>query len=253
MFNFDTLIKNIENDKRTKLIGLFGSYANNTNNNLSDIDIFVILDGVMPLEIEGIHFQSSYKEEVDFLLISEDKIHSKRLPKYIELCILNNSKILYSSCETCRIIIENLQFPKLNSKLSSTEAENIFWHLRHIIYKAEKFNNDSVELKILWAKFLYFLSLLWPRFFNKEVQGELHFLKHSYGNKLKEFIINSNNNIPALSEWYNILKILPISKNIKKGKMFCEVDNLIQPYTPVHSISMNKNIYKKIVKGWLKI
>lgn len=158
MININELISNISNDDRVAVIGYYGSYADNTNEILSDTDLFIILRGCNNLTIEGIHFQNDKYEEIDFLLISENIIHSSEIPNYIVDCILSKSKILYSNCKICELEIDRLKNEYKSSMTSKQEIENIYWHLRHIIFKAKRYNSNSIEMLILWSKFVYFIS-----------------------------------------------------------------------------------------------
>ena len=251
MFDINTVIKNIISDSNCTLVGYYGSYADSTQSRMSDIDLFIILKELDQLNVEGVHYQSDVNE-IDFLLISEELIHSGNISSYLKYCILNSSKIIHSSCNVCFKTISEIQKLNDNHLLSDNEYENIYWHLKHIILKARRFQENSIELVILWSKFIYFLSLLWPRFNNKAVKGELVFLKSSYGVKLKEFISKSKHTIPPVNVWDEFLNNSMQRENINSVNIFCEVDNLIQPYTPIITDQKDKNGLKKIVKQWMQ-
>ena len=70
MLNIKELISAISSDKRVVLLGYYGSYADNTYSDLSDIDFFVVLKNFEKLLIDGIHYQDKDLNEIDFLLFS---------------------------------------------------------------------------------------------------------------------------------------------------------------------------------------
>lgn len=251
MPSINQIISKISNDKRVALLGYYGSYGNNTNEAFSDIDLFIILNDIDKLSIEGVHFQKSEFKEIDFLLISEKLVHSLKIPSYITDCILSKSKIIYSNCEKCEFVINKLKTKNSNSKTSQQELENIYWHLRHIIFKAKRYEPDSSEMLVLWSKFVYFLSLLWPRLYNQKVQGELAFLKSGYGKYLKDFISVSFDNTKQPHEWEIFLNSLEIFNKVKDQQIFVEIDNLIQPYTPFFGTPNDKSRYKKLISTWI--
>ncbi|MCK5677573.1 MAG: nucleotidyltransferase domain-containing protein [Flavobacteriaceae bacterium] len=251
MTSIKQIISKISNDKRVALLGYYGSYANNTNETFSDIDLFIVLNGIDKLSIEGVHFQKNEFEEIDFLLISEKIVHASKIPTYITDCILGKSKIIYSNCEKCEFIINKLKTKNFTLKTSHQELENIYWHLRHIIFKAKRYKSDSNEMLILWSKFVYFLSLLWPRLYNQKVQGELVFLKSDYGKYLKDFLSISYDKTKQPCDWEIFLNSIEIFKKVKDQQIFIEIDNLIQPYTPFFNTPIDKSEFKDIISTWI--
>lgn len=117
MDKYDILKKLIDDLKRKEEVSgvyLFGSYANNSEKPLSDIDIAVILKDINP-EIEA-DIGSMYSSDIDLVLFH-------RLPLHIKFEVFKNGKELFIKDEN---YILNLKLSVLREYLDTVHMyENI--------------------------------------------------------------------------------------------------------------------------------
>lgn len=246
----DTLLSTIEKDERVTALGFYGSYARGNATSKSDIDLFVVLrQDALLVAIEGVHYQSRIEQDIDFLLIPEQMLHENRLPTYHKECILSCNAIHSARCSICHAALQAMRSPNLHLILSEDERENIYWHLRNIIHKAQQFEEGSVARIILFSKLVYFLALLWERFSEQIVTGELSCV-YGKDNELRSFLTENGGSVPHIEVWEKILNHIPALSTVREQTLYKEIDNLIQPYTP--PLGSVKAYYgKAIVASWM--
>jgi len=245
------IIDKIISDNLTLLIGNYGSRATNDFCNKSDHDIFVIIRDSHLKEISSFHYQPPKGTEIDFILIPESLVHNDKLPLYIKNCILYKQKVLSYKCTICYQKVLELEKKNNNRPLSLLEKENIVWHLKHIIFKAKKYDSDSIERFILWSKFVYYTSLLLPRFFNEEVSGELLFLKKEYGESLTSFFKKNMKNIPHVERWNELFSEILNLDTYNDKYVYFEINGMIEPYSPKVDLNTRDLRIRKLVEYWL--
>ena len=250
MITIDRLLQNIKADEKVVLIAYYGSRAGGTETTESDVDLIVVIDDMLDGSVQGLHYQDITQTEIDFLIISEDSVHSNDLSEYMRRCILSQFRVIYNTCETCLSSLSS-QEEEPNRKLVRAEAENIYWHLRHIIYKAFRYDKLSPERLVLWSKFVYYLVLLWPRFYDQDVVGEIAALKIDSNKMLRGFLSRNADCIPPVEMWEEFLINSPIGREMKHEKLFFEVSDLIQPYRPINGSHVCNDNLKKYINKWI--
>jgi hypothetical protein len=246
------MIERIESDEQAILIALYGSRALEMEKENSDYDIIVVLKEIFNEGVHGLHYHNKGCPQIDFIIMTEQIVHSDKIPVYLQRCILPKCKIIYSKCDKCLGVIST-KYKYSNNRILLAEQENIYWHLKNIIYKASRYNAGSIERMVFWSKYVYYLTLLWPRFFNHEIQGESDTLRNEWSDKLRDFLRRNASNIPSIEKWEDFLLKTPIGIRMKHKKIFCEVSELIQPYSPPSISYEYDHRIKKHIRNWIRI
>jgi predicted nucleotidyltransferase len=243
-YSIISLLKDIS---KIEALAVFGSYAEKSKKLRNDLDLILV---VKELEINETHgFHVNNKDMcIDFVLLQSNRKSISE--KYLKHSILKNSTTLFSETKSAYDLLKKYQNPQTPVNLNLEEDENYIFHLKWIIDKIErKKHEDPVLTSILTAKFIYFITLLAPRWENYPVNGEsygLNVIKKNHPKLYKKitenFSILSNVNVEFLKE---ILTEVSNNKNIFNNGTLIEVKNLI---VPVQYSKMKRGEYISVKK-----